>query len=1058
MTDARVPILYLAPWVDDGGSDKDTVDWFRCIDRARFRPSLITTQPSANRRLGDVVSYADEIWALPDLMPGAQFAEFIIDFIVSREVAIVHIMDSRIGFDVLPDIHSLSRRPRIVVQLHMEEPARDGYTRYVTTRFGTLVDAFSVSSEHLAADVAGYGVSRDRIEVIPSGEDAPGLRQMGERHGELYERLCLLERVPAADRGPYADISQRMLFVSRPSRGKPLVSIVTPCFNHGHWLRECVAAVREQTYPNLEMVVCDDGSTERETLDYLAQLEQDAEVRVVRLAENSGPSTARNRAVAESRGRYVLPVDADNVLLPDAVDRLVAHIQGSGAHVGYVYQNLQFFGNREDYLEAPVFNAWQLTRGNFIDTCALIDREVFERGFRYPDEVRFGHEDWDFVLSLAEHGIFGEPLRAKTLRFRKHGFSRSDRIDWANPNEDLHAGPPTLVSTSQQARGDNPAVRLKARWSPSLAVVALTPLTGDSTSWARLLTSIRAQHFRDFELYAAIDREPAADEHRPPVRVLPSRLAIRPAECVAYALEVSGARNVVVSCGDGAEVLGDPGSLERLTRLLEDEGAGARMLCFADAGPGHHPFAPITAENPAVTAHTVAWSRRHATLEEPPSFDAADPVGGLGRWCQLQRIPTQWRHMSVAPSPGIRSGGVRFVPLSRPPLPRAESAGRRAQLQALPILPGATAPIPRWAAYPTWLPAATAPLVRHRRLDRDEWLVNPHLGSPAGFFAEHYLGVTHLRSLEGTSRLVRDPISGYAALPRGGEPDADDMARSLGYVEQSPLPMLERLLLARHSASGLPVLVCGDDDPIMSAVDGASITELGWIDRMPVNPPSAPGAVESMSWLRGLVRTVDPAARRHRVSIGDGPESGAPNWELGALLDRDPGDGIAAWVDADGRLHTAAYAPTRYPFDTRRSLSWAIAPATWRGFGRARPRAQAVARRSLDIARYVRTRPGLANAVALAGPADAWFLAEEGPERIPIYSSIHPVTADQLVTRDPSEARDLGYGSVRLIGYALALAPATGTLARPRMAVGWGSRFGESLTRSEDPVRQVPHE
>jgi hypothetical protein len=61
-----IPILYLAPRVDIGGSDKATVDWFRFIDRERFRPSLITTQPSPNRRLWEVAPYAEELWGGED--------------------------------------------------------------------------------------------------------------------------------------------------------------------------------------------------------------------------------------------------------------------------------------------------------------------------------------------------------------------------------------------------------------------------------------------------------------------------------------------------------------------------------------------------------------------------------------------------------------------------------------------------------------------------------------------------------------------------------------------------------------------------------------------------------------------------------------------------------------------------------------------------------------------------------------------------------------------------------------------------------------------------------
>src|SRR3954451_15556467 len=65
---ARIPILYVAPWVDYGGSDKGTIDWFRWIDRDRFAPLLATTQPSENRRLAEIEPYAEEIWPLPDLI------------------------------------------------------------------------------------------------------------------------------------------------------------------------------------------------------------------------------------------------------------------------------------------------------------------------------------------------------------------------------------------------------------------------------------------------------------------------------------------------------------------------------------------------------------------------------------------------------------------------------------------------------------------------------------------------------------------------------------------------------------------------------------------------------------------------------------------------------------------------------------------------------------------------------------------------------------------------------------------------------------------------------
>ena len=167
-----MPILYLAPWVDLGGSDKATIDWFKQIDRERWAPSIITTQPSENRWLPLLEPYAEEIWALPDLMPGSEFPSFILGFIESRGVELVHIMNSRLGFDLMPDMRCLPDPPAVVVQLHAEEPDRSGYVRYVASRYGNLVDAFSTVSQQLADAMLDYDVARSRLHVIRLGVDA----------------------------------------------------------------------------------------------------------------------------------------------------------------------------------------------------------------------------------------------------------------------------------------------------------------------------------------------------------------------------------------------------------------------------------------------------------------------------------------------------------------------------------------------------------------------------------------------------------------------------------------------------------------------------------------------------------------------------------------------------------------------------------------------------------------------------------------------------------------------------------------------------------------------
>ena len=173
--DGRVPVLYLAPWVDYGGSDKGTIDWLRWLDRDRFAPVLATTQPSHNRRLDAGAPLCrTRCGRCRSSWPARMMPALIFDLIHTRGIEVLHIMNSRLAFELLPDLAALPRPPVVVVQLHVEEPDRSGYVRYVTTRYGNLVDAFSVSSRHLADAVEGYDVPAAKIHVIPHGRRRRG--------------------------------------------------------------------------------------------------------------------------------------------------------------------------------------------------------------------------------------------------------------------------------------------------------------------------------------------------------------------------------------------------------------------------------------------------------------------------------------------------------------------------------------------------------------------------------------------------------------------------------------------------------------------------------------------------------------------------------------------------------------------------------------------------------------------------------------------------------------------------------------------------------------------
>lgn len=104
----------------------------------------------------------------------------------------------------------------------------------------------------------------------------------------------------------------------------PLVSVLVTAYNAGPWLTETLESVAAQTYPNIEAIVVDDGSTDG-TLDIMRSFEK-AGVKIVEQA-NAGACAARNRALAEAQGDLIQYLDADDLLAPDKIERQVGRLR-----------------------------------------------------------------------------------------------------------------------------------------------------------------------------------------------------------------------------------------------------------------------------------------------------------------------------------------------------------------------------------------------------------------------------------------------------------------------------------------------------------------------------------------------------------------------------------------------------------------------------------------------------------------------------------------------------------------------------------------------------------
>jgi glycosyltransferase involved in cell wall biosynthesis len=187
-----------------------------------------------------------------------------------------------------------------------------------------------------------------------------------------------------------------------------LVSIIIPCFNAERWLPEAIDSCLRQTYPHLEIIVIDDGSSDR-SLEIIRSYGDKIRWET---GPNCGGCAARNRGFALSTGDYIQYLDADDYLLPEKIASQVAALEDSGADVVYgdwryqkhladgqvVLDAVQVGGPKADFLEALLSDAQWLA-----PMALLLTRSAVVQSGGWDPQLKTG-QDRDFLISVALAG------------------------------------------------------------------------------------------------------------------------------------------------------------------------------------------------------------------------------------------------------------------------------------------------------------------------------------------------------------------------------------------------------------------------------------------------------------------------------------------------------------------------------------------------------------------------------------------------------------------------------------------------------------------------------
>ena len=224
---------------------------------------------------------------------------------------------------------------------------------------------------------------------------------------------------------------------SPPDRHFPLVSIRIPSFNHRQFVEQALDSVIQDSYPNKELVIIDDGSTDDSAAVISRWIDTNGHriaVNYSRHPRNLGIARTLNELVKRCAGEYIAGVASDDYLLPDGILQRYLYLQEHPEKLAVFGDCLVVDGAGQLMAESGLTGFHHANLGNFRSDASLrkelitnwsvpgpvlmVNRRVLEVVGPYNENL--GIEDWDFYLRMAAQNLIGF-LDRKVGAYRVHG-------------------------------------------------------------------------------------------------------------------------------------------------------------------------------------------------------------------------------------------------------------------------------------------------------------------------------------------------------------------------------------------------------------------------------------------------------------------------------------------------------------------------------------------------------------------------------------------------------------------------------------------------------------
>jgi GT2 family glycosyltransferase/glycosyltransferase involved in cell wall biosynthesis len=198
----------------------------------------------------------------------------------------------------------------------------------------------------------------------------------------------------------------------------PDVSVIIPCYNQSEYLPDAIRSLDQQYYKNIECIIVNDGSGDSTIEIANSLISKYKNLNLILLnKQNGGLADARNFGIQAAKGKYILPLDADDTINPNFIIKCMAHLLAD-PNASIAYTDTIRFGEVNNTYQTAEWDTERLKYQNILNYCSLYKKDVWLKNRGYNRNMIYGYEDWDFWIGAAKNNFKGIHIPEYLFHYR----------------------------------------------------------------------------------------------------------------------------------------------------------------------------------------------------------------------------------------------------------------------------------------------------------------------------------------------------------------------------------------------------------------------------------------------------------------------------------------------------------------------------------------------------------------------------------------------------------------------------------------------------------------